>query len=61
MDAIYTLTDRAKEIRRKYCQTWRKKHREYINAYQKQWRARNPNKIKLYIWRYWEKKAQVYR
>lgn len=45
------------EANRRYQATYREKHREELKARQKKWREENPDKIREYINRYWEKKA----
>ena len=34
--------------------------RQIRNAYQREYRRRNPDKLKQYVIRYWEKKAALY-
>ncbi len=55
------MTDTAKENKRKYMreymQKYREKNRERINAKQREWNAKNPDKAKAYRVAYWEKRA----
>lgn len=48
----------ALEARREYLRKWRQKNKKRVNAYQKQYRKENPEKIKEINARYWMKKAQ---
>ena len=52
------MTLEAQEARRVYKQEYRRKNREKINQKQREWRAANPEKVKAYQMRYWEKKAK---
>ena len=55
------MTDAAKESRRQYMREYmrkyRKKNRERINEKQREWNAKNPDKVKAYSAAYWERKA----
>lgn len=55
------MTDAAKESKRKYmCEYMRKyreQNRERINAKQREWNAKNPDKVKAYNEAYWERKV----
>ena len=51
------MTAGAIEARRKYYREYRAKNRRRYNAYSKTWRENNPEKIRMYKKRYWEKKA----
>ena len=55
------MTDAAKESKRQYMREYMKRYRqenrERINAKQREWNAKNPDKAKAYRVAYWEKKA----
>ena len=55
------MTDAAMESKRQYMREYmkryRKKNRERINAKQREWNAKNPDKVKAYSAAYWERKA----
>ena len=52
------MTADASEARRLYKRKYRQKNREKINKQQREWRARNPDKVKEYQVRYWERAAR---
>ena len=49
------------EAKRAYMRKYNKKYRnkEKANKYNKEWRRKNPDKVKEYQRRYWERKAQL--
>lgn len=51
------LTIQAQEARRDYKRQYRLKNREKINRQQREWRAGNPDRVKQYQRKYWEKVA----
>ena len=51
------LTVQAQEERRDYKRQYRLKNREKINRQQREWRAGNPDRVKQYQRKYWEKVA----
>lgn len=53
------MTEEAKEARRQYYAEYRRKNREKIKAAAARWRADNPDKVKAYVDKYWNKKAAV--
>jgi hypothetical protein len=53
------MTDEAARVKRKYYQKYQQENRERLNKYQREWRAKNPDKVREYNQRYWEKKAQL--
>ena len=52
-------TMEAQEAKKIYRRQYRSKNRDRINAQQRAWNARNPDKIKEYQRKYWEKKAET--
>lgn len=56
------MDNRAKEERnaymRDYMAEYRKKNKERINAQKREWNKHNPDKLKEYRERYWERKAK---
>ena len=52
------MTIEAQEARRNYKRQYRIKNRDKINAQQREWRANNPDKVREYQSRYWEKLAE---
>ena len=52
------MTADASEARRLYKRKYRQKNREKINKQQREWRARNSDKVKEYQVRYWERVAR---
>ena len=42
---------------REYMRKYRQENRERINAKQREWNAKNPDKVKAYCAAYWERKA----
>lgn len=55
---VTEMTLEAQEARRVYKREYRRKNREKINQKQREWRAANPQKVKTYQMRYWEKKSK---
>lgn len=53
------MTEAAKQIRKAYTQKYRSSEegRAAYNAYMREWRAKNRDKVKANNERYWEKKA----
>ena len=51
------MNDKAIEARRAYQKQWRAKNRDRLNAYHKAWREKNPDKVQANNERYWQKKA----
>lgn len=51
------LTVQAQEARRDYKRQYRLKNREKINRQQREWRVGNPDRVKQYQRKYWEKVA----
>ncbi len=49
--------ERIRAARRVKAAEYRKKNREQINAYQKQWRDNNPEAVKRHQEEYWLRKA----
>lgn len=52
------MSAEAVEARCIYKREYRRKNREKINRQQREWRTANPEKVKDYQMRYWEKKAK---
>ena len=48
----------ANEVRRQYYRDYASTHRDSIKAAQKRWRKANPDKIREYNARYWNRRAQ---
>ena len=55
------LSVQAQEARRDYKRQYRARNREKINTQQREWRVNNPERVKEYQKRYWEKKAKNHR
>ena len=51
------LSAQAQEVRREYKRRYRIRNREKINSQQRAWRKKNPDKVKEYQARYWERNA----
>lgn len=51
------LDENAREQRREYMRHYREKNRERINENARRWRAENPEKVRVYIERYWARKS----
>lgn len=55
------MTEPAKESRRaymrEYMKMYRQRNRERLNEKQREWAAKNPDKVKAYNNAYWERKA----
>ena len=51
------LSAQAQEARKNYKRRYRLRNREKINLQQRMWRKKNPDKVKEYQARYWERKA----
>lgn len=51
------MTEKAMESRREYQRLYRSRNRNRINATKRAWNSRNPDKLKEYRKRYWEKRA----
>jgi hypothetical protein len=47
----------AKEAKAQYAKEYRRKNRERLNEYRKQWAQDHPEKVKQYQETYWTKKA----
>lgn len=54
-------TDSVKEYQREYQRRYREKNREKLNAYAREWRKANPEKMAAISQRYWEKKRNEKR
>lgn len=52
------MTESAKKARALAMKKYQETHRKQINDYQKKWREKNPDKVKEYNSRHWEKKAK---
>lgn len=52
------MTPEAQKARRNYKRQYRNRNRDKINAQQREWRANNPDKVRQYNEKYWEKKAK---
>lgn len=52
------MTMEARQARREYRKHYRDRNREKINRQQREWRAGNPEKVRQYEKRYWEKVAE---
>jgi hypothetical protein len=52
------VDEAAREARRQYYRDYARKHKESIRASQKKWRDANPDKVKEYTARYWNRRAQ---
>lgn len=59
------MTEEARKLRNAYQnkgrKSWTTEQREAFNAYYRQWRKNNPDKVREYNERYWEKKAAEWR
>lgn len=53
------MTPEALEAKQNYDREYRKKNRQKLNRQQREWRARNPDKVEEYKQRYWGKKAKA--
>lgn len=51
------VTAEAAEARNAYMRQYRSRNRDRINAKQREWRAKNPEKAKEYQKRYWQRKS----
>lgn len=52
------MSAEASEARRLYKRKYRQRNKEKIYKQQREWRARNPDKVRGYNVRYWERAAQ---
>lgn len=52
------MSAEASEARRIYKSEYRQRNKETINKQQREWRARNPDKVREYQAKYWERAAQ---
>lgn len=52
------MNEAAKHERYEYMKRYRKENRERINELKREWNKNNPDKVKEYQERYWERKAQ---
>lgn len=52
------MSEEAVQARREYNRQYLENHREQINARRRAWAKANPDKVKGYKVRHWEKKAQ---
>ncbi len=55
------MTMQAQETRKDYKKRYRLRNREKINEQQRAWRKANPDKVREYQARYWERKAKNIR
>lgn len=59
---VQKVTEEAKEAKRQYMREYmkkyREKNREKLNENRRKWAAENPDKIKEYNIRQWERKAR---
>lgn len=51
------MTEAAKAAKREYQRQYRAANRAKMAAYQRKWSRENPEKVREYTARYWEKKA----
>lgn len=51
------MNEAAKHARYEYMKRYRKENRERINELKREWNRNNPDKVKEYQERYWERKA----
>lgn len=51
------MNDTARAAKNAYMREYRAKNSEKIKAYQREWQRNNPDKVKEYNERYWTKKA----
>ena len=51
------MTEEARAARNAYMREYRKRNREKVRAYNRAWRAKNPDKMREYNVRHWEKIA----
>lgn len=52
------MTAEAAEAKRNYMREYRKRNRIRLNEYRKKWAKENPEKVKAYMERQWERKAK---
>ena len=52
------MTEAARAARNAYKREYRTKNREKINAYRREWSQKNPEKVRRYELDFWERKAQ---
>lgn len=56
------MTDSARQAyrtyMRNYMQKYRSKNRDKVREQAKEWRAANPERMKMYRERYWQRKAE---
>jgi hypothetical protein len=55
--AIEQTKDPVKEAKNAYFKEWRAKNNEKLKTYCKDWRAKNKDKVKKYNDNFWQKKA----
>lgn len=51
------LSDAAREARNAYHREWRRKNPDKVREYIRRWRKNNPEKVREINRRYWEKRA----
>lgn len=51
------MLEKSNQAKREYFKQYRNLNREKIRKQHKEWREKNPEKMKLYRERYWAKKA----
>lgn len=51
------MTEEAMESRREYQRLYRSRNRNRINAAKRAWNSRNPDKLREYARKYWQKRA----
>lgn len=53
------MTPEAREASRAYAREYRQRNRERINQLQREWRRKNPDKVREQRERHWERKAKL--
>ena len=51
------MNEIARQARNAYQREWKRKNREKLNAYQRRWRSENPDRVRQYNEDYWTKKG----
>ncbi|WP_192930218.1 hypothetical protein [Alkaliphilus pronyensis] len=51
------MTNQAKKAKLEYQRKWQEENRDHVNEYQREYRAKHPEKVKKWNESYWDRKA----
>jgi hypothetical protein len=51
------LSDEARKLKNEYQKQWKARNRERVREYHRNWRKQNPDKVRANMQKYWERKV----